>query len=135
MNFGPEARQVTKADGIATTIPVNAAEQVYCKSMVTTYGETFGLSLKASGTTPDVRVRIQQSHVLPTTEGASDVKYTVPTGVTNPYVSLTTTAWIHMSLSIIALKFLRIHLDGNAGNGADVTVEAYVSVQEKFGVS
>jgi hypothetical protein len=133
MNFGPESRQVTEADGIATAIGVNADEQIYTKSMQTTYGEVFALAIKATGTTPNVKIHLQQSHVPPTTEGASDAKWVVPTGVTDPLLTLTDTNWHHIAISPIALKYMRLHLDGQAGSGADVTIEAHISRQEKWG--
>ena len=96
------------------------------------YGSSFALSLKAASSgTVDVKVKLEQGHVLPATEGSSDAKWVVPEGVSD-LITLTDTNWHHLTVSPVALPFLRLLLDGQGSNDASTTIEAHLSQQQEM---
>mgnify|MGYP001592155017 FL=1 len=130
--FGPEVDQFADSNGVAQAIAVNAAADVRTHSKKLVYGGSFALSLKAASSgVVSVIVKLEQAHVLPTTEGSSDVKWVTPEGVSN-LITLSDTNWHHLTLSPVALPFLRLLLDGQAGNDASTTITAFLSKQEEF---
>lgn len=114
-----------------TSIPVASTGNKYTTAIDISRGTNFSLKLKATSSgTIDVLVKLEQSHVVPDTEGASDVKYVTPEGVSN-IINLTDGNWREVALSPIAAKFMRLLLDGQGSNHASTVVEGYLTMQEE----
>lgn len=79
----------------------------------------FGLHVLATGSTPDVSVKLLQSFEdVSASYSVPDVNGTVLTVLdTNPHM---------VTVSPTPLPWLRFRLDGNAGNSADTRITAYV---------
>jgi len=127
--FGPQPKNVLTA-AESPSIAVNATANVLTKAQSIRHGSVFGLSIKATGTTPDLDIYLQQSHQLPATEGAADATWVIPEGVAK-LIDVTDTNWHHLSLSPVVLPYLRFLIDGQGANGADVVVTMKLTVQEE----
>jgi len=128
--FGPKTKNVTLADG-STSIAVNATANVLTKAQNIAHGTVFGVSIKATGTGPDLDIYLQQSFALPATEGAADATWVIPEGVAK-LIDITDTNWHHLSLSPVVLPYLRFLCDGQGASGADVVLTINLSTQEEI---
>ena len=130
--FGPEVDQFTNSSGVATPIAVASTANAYTHTKKIQYGSSFALSIKAASPgVVDVAVKLEQGHALPATEGASDAKWVIPEGVST-LITLTDTNWHHLTISPVALPFLRLLLDGQGSNDAGTTIEAHLSQQQEM---
>lgn len=131
MKFGPEARDVLSSAN-ATTISIGAGATVYTKSFSLKYAIYFALAYKAaSAGAIDLTIQLEQSHVAPTTEGAADVKYVVPTGLADIHTNLADANWHNGSFSPVAMPFGRFKITNAAGVAN--TLQAKLCVQEEIG--
>lgn len=130
-SFGPSGRNLENSAG-ATSIPVASTATVYTKAIPLTLGRYFALSYKAtSDGDVDLKIELEQSHKLPTTEGASDASYVVGEGISDIETNLTDEFWHHASVSPIPVKYGRLKITGQGTNHASTVIEALLSIQEQ----
>ncbi len=127
------AQPVLNSDGTPGTIAVASTGVVYTRSFALNGAEYFGLWLIATSVlgTADIKVELEQSYKLPTTEGAADaLLWAVPDGMSD-VVSSTTTELPHQySVGPIPMTYARYKLTGVGSNPADTIVEMYNFLQE-----
>jgi hypothetical protein len=125
--------QITLANGSAS-LAVAGATTIYTKALRVKAGEYFAVSYKFPSAlgAPDVKIEVEQSFQLPTTEGAADADYwTTPENVNPIESSLTTETIRHKALNIPALPFLRFKITGAVANAADTIGAMWLTRQEE----
>lgn len=128
--IGPQALLLENASGI-TAIPIASQAVVYTKAVKLSFAAFFALSYKcASSGTVNLKIEIEQSYKLPTTEGAADDYYAVPENTNEIDAGVTDTDQHHISLSPVAMKYVRFKITGLEGNDASTTIQLYLSKQE-----
>lgn len=115
-------------------IAIAGAVTVYTRSFLLTGGDYFSLSYKATSVAgaPDLKIELEQSFQLPTTEGVSDTNWVKPEGMSNIESNLTTETMHHKALTPITLPYGRFKITGNAGNNVDTTIRLRINQQEEF---
>jgi hypothetical protein len=126
-------RDVETSANLAS-IAVNGETTVYTKSFQIAYGDYFGVAYRAVATTgsPNITIQLEESWTEPSTEGSSDTNYVVPTGLSDIVTALTTQTWNIKTLSPIPMPYGRFKILGNATNGAAITVNIKLGIQEQF---
>ena len=123
---------ITLANGSAS-LAVAGAVTIYTKALNVKPGEFFALSYKAvsASGTPDVKIEMEQSFQLPTTEGSADTAYWAEPENTNDIeTSLTSETIRHKAINPVALPYIRFKITGAAGNNADTVVSMWLTKQE-----
>jgi hypothetical protein len=122
----------TAADSVS--IAVASAAVVYTKAFDLSYGAYFALAYKAVSATgsPSIKIELEQSWILPTTEGAADANWVVPEGATATEADLTTETQHLKALSPVTMPFGRLKITGSGTNPADTIVTAKISQQQQF---
>uniref|UniRef100_A0A6H1ZNV5 Uncharacterized protein n=1 Tax=viral metagenome TaxID=1070528 RepID=A0A6H1ZNV5_9ZZZZ len=118
----------------SASIAVASTAVVYTKAMKLAFGDYFALSYKAvsAAGSPDVKIELEQSYELPTTEGSSDAEWVEPENMADIETNLTVETQKHKSLSPIPLPYGRFKITGNAGNAADTILTMFLSIQEEL---
>ena len=131
--FGPSVKPVCASTGLKGEIAVASAAVVYTHSMNISFGKNFALKYKASAETgtADVKIEIEESDRLPTTEGSSDTQWVTPEGVPEVETTLTDEVWHIKTLSLVVAPYLRFKITGNAANVAGTVVEMYLLMQSE----
>jgi len=75
---------VTTAAGLTNMLVsgTGPAAAVYTKAINLTNGIDYALAYQFAGTSPQILITVEQSYKVPTTEGAADADYILPTGLT-----------------------------------------------------
>lgn len=126
MQRGPLVYDMVNSAG-ASIIPVATTATVYTAVLDAGSVEYAALSYKATSTgTVSIALNIEQSFQRPATEGASDTTYVVPDGV-SAITTITGTAWGHIAINPLALRYTRFRLVGGGSNAVDSTVRLKLS--------
>ena len=121
--------RIMKADG-TDPIPVASTNTVYTPVFELHAGEAFGVAMKAVVTsgTPDVKVELEESMELPTSE-AADTDMVEPDGF--PDVFNLTDQLVHIKqITPVPAKYGRFKLTGQGMNPASTTVRIDLFRQE-----
>ena len=112
---------------------IDTTAVVYSNAVRIGGANVVGIAYQATsaGSTPDIKIEVEQSYTTPSTEGASDTKYVVPEDMANVETNLTTETWHVKSLSLVPMKYMRFKITGNAGNPADTVLNLEIFVQEE----
>ena len=115
---------------VATAIAVANTDTVYTNSQEIRVGEQFGLWVQlATSGSPNVKIEIEQSYVLPTTEGSSDSNYVTPDGVAS--ISTLTDKNAHIfGIPLRPMRYFRLKLTGISANPSDTTAKLILFVQQ-----
>ena len=114
---------VSGADHSTAAIVVNATADAWTVPLRISRGYTFALELQAAvGATVNVNVDIEVGNELPTNYNAADGNFVQYEGYSSPTINLTDKNKHIVPISPVPSKFLRVKLDGQAGNAADTTV-------------
>jgi len=128
---GPNVRDVLTAANLAT-ITIGAGATVYSKSFSLKYGLYFALAyLAGSAGAIDLTIQLEQSFELPTTEGASDVKWVIPASQADIHTNLADANWHNAAFSPVAMPYGRLKITSAAG--VSNTLQAKLSTQEELG--
>lgn len=114
-------------------IAVAGETTVYAKAIYIGLGKFFSLSYKAASSAGGInlKIEIEQSFRLPTTEGSSDTYWAEPVNMADIVSALTTeNAIYHTSLPLIPLPYFRLKITGGVGNSADTILNAWLTKQE-----
>jgi len=114
-------------------IVVAGETTVYSRSIPVGMAKFFSLSYKAASDAGGINLKleIEESFQLPTTECASDSSYKEPEGVGDIVDGFTTeNTWVHVKLPLTPMKYFRLKITGLTGNSADTVLNAKLSKQE-----
>jgi len=114
-------------------ITVAGEVAVYTKAIAVGYAKFFSLSYMANSALGGInlKIEIQQSFRLPTTEGATDTYWAEPVNMADIVASLTVENTIyHQSLAPIPLPFMRFKITGLTGNTSDTILKMWLTKQE-----
>ena len=123
---------ITLASGL-TNIVIASNAVVYTKAMYIGLSKFHSLSYIASSVAGgiELKIEVEQSFRLPTTEGAADTYWAEPESMSDIVAALTTENQIyHKSLSLIPLPYFRLKITGGAANSADTILNAWLTKQE-----
>ena len=122
MYFGPELIPVTLSTD-SKVIAVAGTAVIYTKSINLKRGEFFAIWYKATSEgTVNIKIEIEQSYKLPTTEGAVDTDWVVPESMSAVIAALDDENAHCESINPIAMPYLRLKITGGAGNDATTTL-------------
>ena len=121
----------TLADG-KEVMQVNGEAVYYTRAVNISKGMYFGLKAKALSAAGSVtmKIELQQSDVLPTTEGAADLNYVVADGASDVYTNLNDEIWHVKAISPVPMTYVRLKITGLTGNNADATLQAGLFIQD-----
>ena len=101
------------------TLLVTGTSTVYSLAFSVQDSEHFGIAYKVIGSAPSVTLQVEESWMLPPTEGSSDSNWTVPSEIPTIATSFSTNnTWTLQSLSPVVAPFARIKIVGTGGNSA-----------------
>ena len=115
-----------------TPIAVAGVVTVYGKAMPATYFDNIGVWLKIAGSGPNITITVEQSAVLPAAANinGADGNYVVGTGVAAICTAVTDNNARVSTLSLVPMKYYRLKIVGNSGNGSDTVVDCRLFTQE-----
>ena len=116
--------------GDVTTIPVASTATVYTKSFPMEGAEYFDMAVLGAGTTLDIKIEFEQSHIEPVTEGAVDTYWSE--SIADIEANHSAKTYVHYGLAPKVAKFGRFKLTGQGSNSADATLQIWVSKQCQF---
>lgn len=114
----------------SASIAVVSDQSIYTTSFPLYSADVFGVWAKATSVTgtATVKLELEQSYALPTTEGAADTKFVEPDGFAD-VMSLTDELAHVDTLAPVPMPYGRYKITGNAGNPADTVVTIYNFLQ------
>lgn len=120
---------------VASQLAVVSANTVYTNSFPIGFGLYFGLWAKATSVsgTPAIKVELEESYVLPSTEGAADTNYVEPDGMSDIFSNLNDEVAHVVALSPKPMPYGRFKLTDGGSNPADSLIDLFVFVQEPAG--
>lgn len=128
---GPNVNTIANSTGVIE-IPIASTATVYTRSINVKMGEYFAFAYKAtSDGAVKLKIEIEQSHVAPTTEEASDLKWVTPEGFSAIESALADENWHIAKIEPICLPFLRLKI---TGLGAPLANDASTTLQLKLGI-
>lgn len=116
----------------STSIAVAGEVTVYTKAFKLAFGEYFGIryrGVSASGD-PNLKIELEESDVVPTSEGVADSNYVEPENMADIESALTTETWHIKSLTPVPMPYGRFKITGNSGNPSDTIVNIKLVQQE-----
>lgn len=115
--------------GKAGPIAVNATADVRTHSQYIGDGSNFVLHYRATGTSPDIDLYLEQGPGAPTTEGSAGDSADGWVAVGSKLADVTDNNWHALVITPSAMPFMRILIDGQGANPADSTIELKLSKQ------
>ena len=107
-----DVRDIESSAGVLE-IAVASTATIYTKAISLTLGEYFALTYKAtSDGAVKLQIQIEQSPVLPTTEGASDANFVIPEGFSDVESALATETQHIKKIEPICMKYMRLKITG-----------------------
>ena len=133
--MGPDVRDIeTSAGTKVVDIPVATTDVVYTKAFSLSYGEYFALAYKCtSDGNVKVKIEIELSFQLPTTEGVADDTYKTYEGASAIESSLADETQHLKAITPPALKYGRIKLTGlgaPSANDASTTIRLRIGQRD-----
>lgn len=132
MSLRGDSRQINNSNGAPGPITIPTTTTVYSRAFRLNYGQAFGIWLRAgngSGTA-NMKIQLEQSNVVPVTEGAADGNYVIGDGVADVYSNLNDALAHVKTLSPVPMKYARFKITGLGSNPADATINIFVFDQE-----
>ena len=126
--------KIASAAGVAGPITVNATADVYSHSHSIKDVSNLVLWYRATGTSPDIDLYLQQGPGLPTTEGSAGDATDGWVNVGSKIADITDNNWHYVVLSPVVMPYLRILMDGQGSNPADAAVDLRLGRQAALGV-
>lgn len=131
MGEGPFVTTIPLLDN-TLAIPVATTAVVYSRSVSLKGGEYFALMYKAtSDGSVKLKIEIEESYQLPTTEEAADTAWIVPEGATAVEAALADENWHIKAITPIAAPYGRVKI---TGLGAPSANDASTTLQLKIGI-
>lgn len=127
--------RILKYDGTDADTAIVSTANAYTHSKKIRMGQKFCLAYRAKSTvgTPDIDLYLEQTHIDPATvttgeNAAGDADNGWVQDATKK-ADITDENWHQITISPLALPFLRFLCDGQGANPADCTLELRLSVQ------
>jgi hypothetical protein len=117
-------------DNTTITLPESGAS-IYTKAFVMEDAIYHDMAIKDAGTTVDVKLELEQSHVLPAVEGAADANWSEPSGMSDIAASHTAKSYTQYGLSPRVNKYGRYKITDN-GTTDSATAELFYFKQGQF---
>lgn len=132
MRLGPTTQNIVGSD-LSTTIAVASTATVYTKAFPMTYGANFAIgAIATSSGNVALKIELECSYQLPTTEGAADGTYVEPDGMADVFSSIADEVQHYKQLYPIPMPFARFKITGGAGNDASTTVQIKLFEQQEM---
>ena len=113
-------------------IPIATTATVYTKAWKWGEGEYFSLDyIATSDGTVLLQIELEQSNVLPATEGAADSNYVVAENQSDGEAALADEVKHYKKLSPVVSVYGRLKITGSGGNDATTTLRAKLAKQEE----
>lgn len=132
--IGPVVNDILSSDGTTVDIPVATTATVYTKSFSMKSGMYFALAYKAaSGGNVKLKIELEESFQLPTTEGSSDTYWVTAEGASAIESALADTDQHIAALSPVTAPYGRIKITGLGdpdGNAATTKIRLRLIKQE-----
>lgn len=114
------------------TMSVPSTSTYYTKAVDISKGIYFGLHVQAvsSSASPSLQIDIEQSSVLPATEGSADSNFVIPDGASAVFSNLNDEVWHVKSITPVPMKYARLKITGLGGNASDTTLQAKIFIQD-----
>jgi hypothetical protein len=128
----PTIIPVTLSSG-AVALAVGAGAHIHTQSIDMSNVDTFALRYSVANTgVPSIKIEMEQSDVLPTTEGADDLGYVVPETVADVVSALADNLVHRTALFPICCRYLRFKITELTTTVADSVLTMNLSVQNRF---
>lgn len=127
---GPISQNIMNSD-FGLNIAIASTATVYSHSFSMLYGISFALILTATSSTgtPDLDIYVDQSDVLPTTEGSVDTNYVLPENHSK-LIDITDELRHITVYSPVVVRYGRLRIIGQGSNPADCTLAAKLQLIE-----
>lgn len=132
MSLRGDVRLINNASGAPAPIVIPNTTTVYSQSFKLYYGQVFGVWLQAgngSGTA-NMKIQLEQSRIVPTTQGAADANWVIGDGVADVYSNLNDTNAHIKTLSPVPMKYGRFKITGLGSNPVDASITIWIFDQE-----
>lgn len=124
MKTGPHVNDILEFGG-DLEIAIATTATVYSVSFKLVYGEYFGITyLATSDGTVSLTIELEQSWVLPATEGSSDDNWVVPEGMAAIHTTLSGEVQHLKSITPIPAPYGRLKITGVGSNHSSTTLRA-----------
>lgn len=128
----PQKIPVTLASG-SVAIAVGAGATVYTHSIDLANLDTFSLGYKVANTgVPSIKIEMEQSDVLPATEGAADTNFVVPETISEVDPALGDNNVHRTALFPICCQYVRFKITELTTTVADSVLTMNISAQNRF---
>lgn len=127
-------QKVLRSDGASNVIAVNAETTVYTRAFPlhkATYFGVHALFTSATGT-PNIKVELEESWTLPTTEGSAETtSYVEPDGFSDIFSAINDEVAHIATITPVPMAYGRYKITGLTGNPADCVGTIYNFLQEQ----
>ncbi len=131
MRLLPTTDNILQSDHSAT-IAIASAAIVYTRSWLWGNSEYFGLNALASSSgVVGLKIELEESQVLPVTEGAVDANFAVAVNGQDVFTNLSVKTTKITRLSPVVSKYGRLKITGSGSNDASTTLLAKLVRQEE----
>ena len=119
---GPDVETILDLTG-NSTMSISSTTTVYTNSFKLSYGSQFSgiYTAECNSGTPNKLIELEQSDVVPASEGYSDSNYVEPDGASD-IITLTDTNRHIKAFSPVATKYARYKLTGQGSNPATASI-------------
>jgi hypothetical protein len=130
--FGPEAKAIRNSSDGTSISCGGASGVVYSKAFELKYFLAGALIYQfTSDGSVNAKIEIEQSDVLPDTEGSADDNYVVPEG--SSAIDTVTDELRHIkNVSLVPTRYARLKITKLSGNDASTVLAAKLSVQQEI---
>jgi hypothetical protein len=124
---------VVAGSGVPGAIAVASTAVVYTKAFEMSMASFHGIFVKADSATgtPDIKIELQESYVLPATEGSADGNWVEPDGFADIFEQINDKLAHMKTVTPIPMKYGRYKITGINANPADALVTIYQFMQER----
>lgn len=132
MSLIGQSSSVNNSTGAPPPITIANTTVVYSRHFRLNLAQAFGIWLQAgngSGTA-NMKIQLEQSYVVPATEGAADANYVIGDNVADIYSNLNDALAHVKTISPVPMKYGRLKITGLGSNPVDATLTAYIFQQE-----
>lgn len=122
---------IPKISSLCTNLAVASTGVVWTNAFKWGFASNFSIWIKcATNTSPAIKVELEESWILPVTEGASDSNWVVPDAYPPIFSDIVDTNAHIKGITPVFGKYARYKITGLAGNPSDATVTIKNSIQE-----
>ena|SRR3990167_184393 len=128
------ADKIANSAGVVGAIAVASTADVYTHSHSIKDASNLVLFYKATGTSPDIDIYLQQGPGAPTTEGSAGDSTDGWINIGSKIADVTDESWHYVVISPVVMPFIRFLLDGQGSNPANCVIDLRLGKQSALGV-